>query len=99
MNTLINQIVSFVVGSLLTGFLAAIKNKNKHRAVMEQGLLALLHDRLYAECERIIRKNSITKQEIDDVNHLYAAYHSLGGNGTGTRLYKEAINQKMEVEK
>lgn len=29
----------------------------------------------------------ISLEDFDDFEHLYRAYHALGGNGTGTEIY------------
>lgn len=94
---ILNAFLSCAVGALFTALLATVKGKRKMQNALAQGVLALLHYRLYAECEKIIEKKSMTKQELEDLTHLYAAYHDLGGNGAGTKLYKSAISQRLVV--
>lgn len=54
------------------------------------GVVALLHFRLYAECGRIIETGHCSVEEWEDLTHLYQSYIALGGNGTGTLLYEKA---------
>ena len=56
--------------------------------VME--VLALLHDRIYTECYRFMELGYITRDGLRNLNYLYKTYHVMGGNGTGTELYKRA---------
>lgn len=63
------------------------------------GVLALLHFRLYAECERVIEAGYCSVEEWEDIEHLYASYTPLGGNGTGTIIYKTARDIFMKPTK
>lgn len=55
------------------------------------GIMALLHADLYKACAAILERGWVSSSELDDLTKLYDAYHSLGGNGTGTELYNRAI--------
>lgn len=57
-----------------------------------EGVVALLHFRLYAECGRIIEEDYCSVEEWEDLTHLYQSYIALGGNGTGTLLYEKAAS-------
>ena len=52
------------------------------------GVLAMLHDRLYLICTHYIKMGYIDTDGLDNVGVIYRAYHGLKGNGTGTNLYK-----------
>lgn len=54
------------------------------------GVVALLHFRLYVECQRIICCGYCSLDEWEDLEHLFQTYEALGGNGTGKILYQEA---------
>ena len=54
------------------------------------GVVALLHFRLYVECQRIICCGYCTLEEWEDLEHLFQTYEALGGNGTGKILYQKA---------
>lgn len=95
-------LVAFV-GQIVMFFLnqhATKKNKVADRveaieaeqAAMKEALIGILHNELYQNCQDIINRGSITVGELDNLNLIYAPYHKLGGNGTGTKLYELASN-------
>ena len=83
--TLLLGSLSFIVRHLWT----------KTRAI-NRGVLAMLHDRIFQSCKHFIEKESIGIDELKNIEYLYNAYHDLGGNGTGTELYKRVKNLTLE---
>ena len=86
------QIIEKVI-SLLAGYrrlAKRVKEQEEERKAIKAGLLAILHDRLYAECSRYIAQGSIDTDGLRNLEYLYRSYHALGGNGTGTELYNRA---------
>ena len=69
---------------------AKVKAQEEERKAIKAGLLAILHDRLYAECSRYIVQGCIDTDGLRNLEYLYRSYHALGGNGTGTELYNRA---------
>lgn len=65
-----------------------IESQEKEQAVIKDGVKALLHDRLYHTCKFYLQRGEITITEMSNIEYLYNSYHALGGNGTGTELYK-----------
>lgn len=61
--------------------------KLKEQGKMKEGILAILHDRLYQVCCFYIHQGWIDVESMKNVEYLYDSYHDLGGNGTGTELY------------
>ena len=61
-------------------------------------MLAIGHDDLYRFSEFYIQTNQITLRELKNLEHIYNAYHALGGNGTGTELF-ERCKELPIVEK
>lgn len=57
---------------------------------IKEGLLAILHDRLYQACQHFMAQGSIDASGLKNLEYLYKSYHALGGNGTGTELYNRA---------
>ena len=82
----------------ITGVLAAayrslskrIKSQEEERKAVKEGLLAIMHDRLYQSCTYYIKHGSIDTAGLKNLEYLYKSYHQLGGNGTGTELYNRA---------
>ena len=56
------------------------------------GIKSLLRYRIVRECNRIVTRGWVTTQEIDDLTDLHDSYKALGGNGSVTKFYLEAIN-------
>lgn len=75
-----------------------MKERSVEDAAMKTGLIAILHDRIYAECKRCIAEGEVTVEELRNIEYLYRAYHALGGNGTGTELYKRACALKIKED-
>lgn len=53
-------------------------------------LIGILHNELYQNCQDIMARGYITVGELDNLNLIYAPYHNMGGNGTGTKLFEMA---------
>lgn len=69
---------------LLSGAFIAVVVKYK---AMKEGLLAILHDRIYQACHFYLQQGYIDTPGLKNIEYLYRSYHTLGGNGTGTELY------------
>lgn len=92
-------LVAAITGNGLWGLIQyMITKRDKTKSDMEQGLLAILHDRLYALAEEYIERKEITIDEFDNLTYLYTPYESMGGNGTGKELYAKCKNLPI-VEK
>lgn len=71
------------------------KKESQEQKSMKQGVVAILHDILFKNCEHYIKKGEITVSELDNLEGLYKSYHSLGGNGTGTELFERCKGLKI----
>ena len=98
--------VSGLVGAVVSGLVAALKSQGKkaverseeERATDEavkMGMRALLWRELKNIHEQAVRQGGLTVADRKHLENVYAAYHGLGGNGTGTRLYMDAMNQPV----
>lgn len=76
---------------------ARLKQREAEDVAIKNGLLAVLHDRLYIECGKCIEQEYITLDEMENIKHLYGAYTALGGNGTGTALYNRAMALELKT--
>lgn len=100
------EIIVSVFIAVLTGFLKKyLDNFSKERAedrerarLREEALMALNHDMLYRNGKFYIHSKQITIDELKNLEYLYASYHALGGNGTGTEIY-EKCKELPVVEK
>lgn len=64
-----------------------LNSKLKEQEKMKEGILAILHDRLYQACRFYIQRGHVDIESMKNIEYLYKSYHDLGGNGTGTELY------------
>lgn len=98
------QILDWSVITALTSLFSAtgvgglIWKQVTHNKRQDNALLALLHFRLYANAEDTLRKGYTTVADVEDLENLYKAYKSLGGNGTGEKLYKDSMALPVRKE-
>lgn len=71
------------------------KKESQEQKSIKEGMVAILHDTLFKNCEQYIKKGEITISELDNLEGLYHSYHSLGGNGTGTELFERCKGLKI----
>lgn len=76
----------------LTYGINELKKKLKEQESVKEGVVALLHDRLFQSGMYFLDKGEISVAEHQNFEDLYNAYHNLGGNGTGTEIY-ERVNE------
>lgn len=68
------------------------EEQNKFRFVME----ALAHNAFFGDCEKLMDKDVLTREELDNHNYLYKAYHSLGLNSTGDRMHEIILEKPIK---
>ena len=79
------------------GYRKLARKVEEHEQVKD-GILAILHDRLYQLCQYYLGQGAITPNALKNVEYLYRSYHSLGGNGTGTELYTRVTKLPLDLE-
>ena len=67
--------------------------------LIKDGVIAILHNKIYTLGKQYIAQEHISVEALDDFEHLYKAYHALGGNGTGTEIYKRVKELPMKQGK
>lgn len=83
--------LSFLIRRLYT----RVQQELATQKLLREGMVAMLHDRLYSLCTEYISKGEITVEELSNLEYLYRSYHDLGGNGTGTELYNRCKSLKI----
>lgn len=68
------------------------EEQNNFRFVME----ALAHNAYFGDCEKLMDKDALTREELDNHNYLYKAYHSLGLNSTGDRMHEIILEKPIK---
>lgn len=79
--------VPSLIVSLILYIIAMIKSRKNSNELIRDGILAILHNKIYTLGKQYIEDGEITVQDFDEFEHLYTAYHNLGGNGTGTEVF------------
>ena len=73
-------------------------NAKAKNELIEEAMLAILHDRIYTTGSQIIKEGSISTEDINNLDHLYKPYRALGGNGTCERIMGEISKLPLKVE-
>lgn len=89
MSDLLMALVEAVIPMLLTGIGGACGWLLKRDQAMEAGLRTLLRAELLEIHAKYVPLGRIPVAVMDEAERVYLAYHRLGGNGTGTKLYEE----------
>lgn len=96
------ELIFTALGGLLTAAYRSLAKRLRDReaesAALKEGVLSVLHDRLYQECDRYIQKGTIDASGLKNIEHLYESYHALGGNGTGSELYNRAKSLPLTTD-
>lgn len=66
-----------------------IKESNKKQEAIEEGIQALLRDRIIRAYNHYIEKGFLPIYAHENIEELYNQYHALGGNGTITKLIEK----------
>lgn len=83
------------VMTVITGALAWLARKvqkwKQEQDLVKQGVLAILHDRLYQACQFYLKRGYCTIDDRDNLEYMFRPYKALDGNGTGEELYNRCL--------
>ena len=74
------------------------KEQTRRQLAMENGLKALLHDRIYQSYVECDSKGYANLKDLENVGYLYPPYNALGGNSTGTELFERIKHMPSKPE-
>lgn len=95
-----NAAVTICVGVMvakLTGMVSRSESRHnedllaslERERAMEAGMLAILRRELVDSYRRyVVEKHPMSVERSEEITACYEAYHRLGGNGTGEKMYK-----------
>lgn len=90
---MMDSIMANCIYAILCMAVGYLWNKLKHfdarQHSTDEGLKALLKDRLISIYIKAKRVQCVTFEQLERADMIYNAYHGLGGNGTGTAIIKE----------
>lgn len=100
--TNMNTIVLIITGLSISGSLKKylswkkenIKKTNERFKILEEGVKAMLHNKIYGSSLSHIEKGKISLDDLEDLDYLFKPYKKLGGNGTAEKLYDEVQGLK-----
>lgn len=78
--------------AVLAWLVRQVKGKKKGYRMVNEAIMALLHDRLYQACSFYISKGWCSVDDRENLEYLYRPYKELGGNGTGEDLYHKVMD-------
>ena len=103
--TFLTALISGFAGWLIASLRARAESQHrkeqesdKQLKALEDGVRALLHDRLFSFYTQYESAESIPSKTWSEIEQMYHAYHALGGNGTGTRLYDLLKTKPLQSE-
>lgn len=101
--TAMDFVIRAFLGACGTGFLTllvlAIKWFWKKIKNDDLTIKALAHDAYFQNANKLLPKEIITKEELENHNYLYRAYHAQGLNSTGDRLHELILDKPVETTK
>lgn len=85
-------IVTTVLAAIVSYLAARIKYTAKEDVAMKSGMRSMLRRELkIMHRQHVINGSPVSIDDKDEATEIYTAYHDLGGNGTGTRIYNEIM--------
>lgn len=99
LTTALTSAVSAIVGAIVASFVskagkAATDTVDEARA-MQEGMRALLWRELKNIHAEASERGGMDIEERRHLENVYSAYHGIGGNGTGTRLFQESMEMPV----
>lgn len=95
LDIIMKAVVTAFAGTFAGGVIVWIKGAFKKDRVYTGSLKALAHDSFHRQCRRLLVRDSITEDELENLNYLYESYKALGLNGTGEELYKRILEKPI----
>ena len=93
---ILKAIITSAAGAFVGAVIIWVKGMLMKQQEFEAALKALAHDSFYRQCRKILQQDSISEDELENLNYLHDAYTSLGLNGTGEELYRRCLKKPIE---
>ena len=84
--------------AVITWLWKLLMDKKKENELIKEGMMALLHDRIYQACSFFLAQGWCSTEDRSNLECLYVPYKALGGNGTGESLYKKCLELPLTEE-
>jgi len=96
LDLILKTTITALAGTFAGAVVIWIKSMVKKGKVYDAAMKALAHDSFYRQCREILAHDTMSEDELENLNYLHEAYKSLGLNGTGEELYKRCLEKKIE---
>ena len=93
------QEVMAAITAAMAFMLKRVYTWKNEQDLVKQGVLAILHDRLYQACQFYLKRGYCTLEDRDNLDYMFRPYKALGGNGTGEELYNRCLALPYEPER
>lgn len=93
---ILKAIITSAAGAFVGAVIVWVKGMLKRQQEFEAALKALAHDSFYRQCRVLLPQESISEDELENLNYLHDAYTSLGLNGTGEELYRRCTQKTIK---
>jgi len=94
---IINSILGAVGTAVFAGVCVWVKGLWQKSKNYDKAVKALAHDAYFRYCRYLLPEETLTEEEVENINYLYDSYHSLGLNSTGDKLYQEIISKPVRA--
>lgn len=99
MEELARVVIQWAVPAALAALAAALMRLYKVMDAMQEGTRTMLRSRLVDLHERYVVSGAGCPDWVkQEASQVYAAYHGMHGNGTGTHYYEEIIKAPIRGE-
>lgn len=97
MNEYLAPIYTGIISALLGYLFARLKAANTAVRAEREALGALLRNDMFEIYETYRDAQEVPVRIQEEMDSLYAAYHGLGFNNTGTKIHDEIMKKKTQV--
>ena len=96
LSLILKAIVTALAGTLVGAVVIWMKQIYVKDKVNDEALKALAHDSFHRQCRELLPQETITEDDLENLNYLYESYKALGLNGTGEELYRRCLMKEIE---
>lgn len=97
--TILNSILGAIGTAIFAGVCVWVKGLWQKSKTYDKAVKALAHDAYFRYCRYLLPEETLTQEEVENINYLYESYHALGLNSTGDKLYQQIISKPVRGEK
>ena len=90
-NEVLKIVLGTIIPSLITGLGTYVISVRKKTKALENGMLSLLRAEIIRQHDKYTARECCPIYAKDALEKAYASYHSLGGNGTITKIYNDTM--------